>query len=552
MVGERDAVVTIPAELDLARDAFGRRAWKEVADRLAAADAEGELEIEDLERLSIAQHMMGRPDDSRRTLERAHLEALRAGDPIRAARHAFYLVMSFGEQGEYAQAGGWHARATRLLDEAGVDCVERAMLLVPAALQARDQGRPAESLAMFEEVAAAADRFHDPDLRAMAQLGRGETLIALGEVERGIALLDEAMVAVTAGEVLPINVGIVYCGSIEAYQAVFELGRAQEWTAALSRWCDSQPDAVPFRGRCLVFRSEILQIHGRWKDAVDEVGRARDWLLLPPPKPAVGEAYYLQGELHRLRGEFDAAEAAYRDGAAWGRRQDPGLSLVRLAQGDLQAAVASIRRALDEADPIARPRLLEPFVEIMLASGEVGSAGDASQELAALGGQGGQPPMLRAIAARADGLVQLAKGDGKAALTSLRRAWTLWQTLDAPYESARTRVAVARACRALGDEDAAAIELAAARTVFDALGAVHDRDRIDAMAGSPRPAPGGLSARELEVLRLIAGGGTNRDIAANLGISERTIDRHVSNIFTKLDVSSRAAATAFAYEHRLV
>jgi ATP/maltotriose-dependent transcriptional regulator MalT len=544
--------VTTSADLDLARAAFDRRAWTEVADRLGAADAERDLAIEDLERLSVALHMLGRSDDSRRVLERAHLAALRAGDPIRAARHAFYLVMSFGEQGEYAQAGGWHARATRLLDEAGTDCVERAMLLVPAALLARDEGRVAESLALFDEVAAAADRYHDPDLHAMACLGQGETLIAMGEVERGLSLLDEAMVAVTAGEVEPINVGIVYCGSIQAYQAVFELGRAQEWTAALTRWCDSQPDAVPFRGRCLIFRSEILQIHGRWEDAVDEVGRAREWLLLPPPKPAVGEAYYLQGELHRLRGEYDAAEAAYRDGATWGRRPDPGLALIRLAKGDHRAAAASLRRALDEADPISRPRLLEPYVEAMLAAGDVQAAEVAARELATIGRTGAQPPLLRAIAARADGLVKLAKGDPKAALVALRSTWELWQTLDAPYESARARVAIAHACQALGDTDGAAVELAAARKAFDDLGALPDRDRVDALAGSSPPAPGGLSPRELEVLRLVASGGTNRDIASNLGISERTVDRHVSNIFTKLDVSSRAAATAFAYEHRLV
>jgi DNA-binding NarL/FixJ family response regulator len=285
---------------------------------------------------------------------------------------------------------------------------------------------------------------------------------------------------------------------------------------------------------------------------VDEVGRARDWLLLPPPKPAVGEAYYLQGELHRLRGEFDAAEAAYRDGATWGRRPDPGIAMIRLAQGNHRAAAASLRRALDEADPIARPRLLEPFVEVMLAAGDVEAAEAAARELATIGRQGAQPPLLRAIAARADGLVKLAKGDPKAALVALRSAWELWQTLDAPYESARARVAIALACQALGDADGAAIELAAARKAFDELGALPDRDRADALAGSSTPAPGGLSPRELEVLRLVASGGSNRDIAANLGISERTVDRHVSNIFTKLDVSSRTAATAFAYEHRLV
>jgi ATP/maltotriose-dependent transcriptional regulator MalT len=544
--------VTTSTDLDRARDAYARRAWREVVERLESAGTEGELAIEDLERLSVALHMMGRSGDSQRTLEQAHLAALRVGDPIRAARHAAYLVMSFAELGEFAQAGGWHGRATRLIEEAGVDCVERAMLLVPAALQAREEGRIEESLGMFDEVVAAASRFNDPDLRAIGCLGRGETLIALGEVQRGIALLDEAMVAVTTGEVMPINVGIVYCGTIEAFQNVFELGRAQEWTAALNRWTDSQPDAVPFRGRCLVFRSEIHRLHGRWADAVEEVGRARESLLRPPPKPAVGEAYYLQGELHRLRGEFTAAETAYREASSWGRRPDPGFALLRLAQGDHPAATGAIRQALDEADPVARPKLLAPFVEIMVAAGEIGPAAEAARELAAIGKSGGQPPLLRALAARAEGLVQLAKGDPASALVFLRRAWSLWQTLDAPYEAARDRVAIARSCLATGDRAGATLELEAAREAFDRLGAVGDRAAVDSLLGTPPPTPGGLSPREVEVLVLVAHGGTNRGIAEELGISERTVDRHVSNIFTKLDVSSRAAATAFAYEHRLV
>jgi DNA-binding NarL/FixJ family response regulator len=544
--------VKTSTDLELAHDAFDRRAWSEVADRLGAADAHGELAVDDLERLATALQMLGRPDEAYRAWERAHLAALREGTPIRAVRHAYHIVMNLGQRGEFAQAGGWHARATRLLEETGVDCVERGLLLVPLALRARDQGQVAESMSIFDQVGAVAERFGDRDLLALSCLGRGETLIALGEVDRGTALLDEAMVAVTTGEVSPMNVGIVYCGSIEAYQAVFDLGRAQEWTAALNRWCDSQPDAVPFRGRCLVFRAELLQFHGLWQDAVAEVGRAHDWLSRPPPQPAFGEALYQQAELHRLRGDFPAAEAAYREGAKWGRKPDPGLALVRLALGERRAAGAAIRRALDEADPIARPRLLEPYVEIMLAAGDIPAAEAGARELAELAGPAAKPPLLRAIAARADGLVRLAAGDARGALVSLRQAWELWQALDAPYEGARVRVAIARARRSLGDTDGAAIELASARDVFDGLGAIPDRDHVDAISGTPPPAPGGLSRRELEVLRLVASGGTNREIAAALGISERTIDRHVSNIFTKIDVSSRAAATAFAYEHRLV
>jgi DNA-binding CsgD family transcriptional regulator len=551
VAAELDAAVTTSTELDLARDAFDRRAWSDAANRLAACDSVRELDIADLERLATAAHMLGRPDDAIRTWERAHHAALRSGDPVRAARHAFHIIMNFGQRGEFAQAGGWLARTARLLDEADADCVERSLLLIPIALRARDQADFPEALRLFDQVAAAAERFHDAEVLAMSCLGRGQTLIGMGQIERGISLLDEAMVAVTTGEVSPINVGIVYCGSIEAFQAVFELGRAQQWTTALNSWCESQPDAVPFRGRCLVFRSEILQLHGLWHDARDEVRRAYEWLSRPPIEPAVGEAHYQQAELHRLRGEFADAEADYRDGAKWGRRPDPGLALMRLAQGDPAAAAATIRRAIDEVDPFDRPRLLEPFVEIMLAAGDADAARAAADDLAALGKAGSQPMLLQAIAARADGLVRLASGDAKGALVALRRSWGIWQALDAPYESARVRVSVALACRELGDTDAATLELADARETFDRLGAKPDRERVDQLSRMAPPIPAGLSRRELEVLRLVATGRTNREIAEELGISERTIDRHVSNIFAKLDVSSRAAATAFAYEHRL-
>ncbi len=521
--------MTLPADLDLAHDAFDRHAWGEVAARLATADAGQPLDIDDLERLAVARHMLGHSDDAYRTWERAHLETLRAGDPVRASRHAFYIVMNLGQRGEFAQAGGWHARATRLLDEAGADCVERGLLLVPLALRARDEGDVTASLGIFDQVAAIAERFGDPDLRALSFLGRGETLVALGEVERGIAYLDEAMVAVTTGEVSPLNVGIVYCGSIEAFQAVFDLGRAQQWTTVLNRWCEAQPDAVPFRSRCLVFRAEILQFHGLWLDADEEVRRAHAWLSRPPIEPAVGEAHYQQAELHRLRGEFAAADSAYREGAKWGRRPDPGLALLRLAQGDLGAAIASIRQALDEADPVVRARLLSER-----AAGPF------------------RPPLLRAIAARAEGLVRLASGDPRAALPAFRRSLDLWQSLEAPFESARVRLGIALARRELGDLDSASMELAAARETFERLGAVTDLRRLSVLAGAPPPTPAGLSAREVEVLGHLAHGATIREIATSLGISERTVDRHVSNIYAKLDVSSRAAATAFAFEHGLV
>jgi DNA-binding CsgD family transcriptional regulator len=547
-----DGATTIGEPLERGRRAFAAQAWTEALDQLAAADGVRPLEVEDLERLATTAHMLGRADDATRAWERAYQAALQEGEEARAVRHAFHLVMGFGQHGDFAQAGGWFARAAGLVEQLTPDSVERGYLLIPQALQALDSGDPSGAFAFFDQAAGIAARFQDPELSTLGRLGRGQSLIALGETARGVALLDEAMVAVTAGEVSPINAGIVYCAAIEAFQAIFDLRRAQEWTTALSRWCDDQPDLVPFRGRCLVYRAELMQFHGKWPEATAEAGRAADWLSRPPPEPAIGEALYQQAELHRLRGDDAAAEEAYRAASQWGRRPDPGLALLRLSQGDVDAAAASIRRALDEADEFSRPRLLEPCVEIMLATGDLAAARAAADELAAMAVRF-DASLPRAIAARADGTVRLVEGDARAALAILRRAWELWLDLEAPYESARVRVQIGMACRAVGDADGADLELAAARGVFVDLGAVRQVARVDELIARAAAVRGsGLSRREVEVLRLVANGRTNRDIAEELGISERTVDRHVSNLFAKLDVSTRSAATAYAYEHRLV
>ncbi|MGE5273999.1 MAG: LuxR C-terminal-related transcriptional regulator [Verrucomicrobiota bacterium] len=373
-------------------------------------------------------------------------------------------------------------------------------------------------------------------------------LVSAGRVQEGLALLDEAMVTVTTGDLSPFVVGIVYCGVILACQEAFEVGRAREWTLALTEWADQQPDLVAFTGRCRIHRAEILQFGGSWSDALEEARRACERLVETNNPAAAGVAYYRHAELLRLLGEFAAAEEAYREASGFGWEPQPGLAQLRLAQGKRGAALAAIRRASSETrEPLKRAALLPAQVEIALAAGEIEEARSACAELEDLAGRY-DSAMLAAMVAYAKGAVALTEDDPRAALGALRRAQQAWLELDAPYEVARTRALLAQVCSMLDDAEAAMLELESARAIFQRLGAAPDLARFQT---SPDQAHG-LSRRELEVLRLVAAGKSNRQIAAQLVISEHTVARHVQNIYTKLDLSSRAAATAFAFERDLV
>jgi DNA-binding CsgD family transcriptional regulator/tetratricopeptide (TPR) repeat protein len=534
------------------REAAGRRSWEDARTALLAADRSSPLEAEDLELLATAVFLLGRVDEAVAALRRAHQRHLDRDDARRATRCAFWLAFHLINRGEHAQASGWLARASRLVEREG-DCAEQGYLLLPVAYQHGVAGEFEPAGAASASAAEIGRRCGDADLVALALQGQGRALLGQGAIEEGLGLLDEAMVAVVTGELSPQVSGIVYCSVIGACQEISELRRASEWTAALTAWCGQQPEMITFTGQCLVHRAEIMRLHGAWHDAVEAARLAGERLAVLPDQYAVGAALYQQAEIHRVRGEFTVAADAYQRAGRLGHQPQPGLALLRLSQGRTAAAEAAIRRVVAETSERARrAKLLPAQVEILLAAGDVRAARSAAAELGEIAEAYGTPA-LRAHADHARGAVLLAEGDAGGALGALRESWRAWRELEAPYEAARVRVSIGLGCRALGDEEAAAMEIEAARAEFVRLGAAPDVARLASLAGTPAaPETHGLTPRELEVLRLLATGRTNHAIAEDLVLAEKTVHRHVSNIFAKLGVSSRAGATAYAYQHRMV
>src|SRR5262245_59203394 len=494
--------MTSPDALERGRASFARHQWTDAHAQLSAADRGTPLEPEDLERLATAAYLIAKDSDSAELWTRAHQQYLTRGNVERAARCAFWLAFGLLNEGKRARSSGWIARASRVLDAGARDCVERGYLLLPAALQCLADGDVRGAHMRFCEAAVIGDRYDDKDLVSLARAGSGRALIRMDNISEGVSQLDEAMIAAEAGEVSPMALGEVYCSVIEGCLEIFDLRRAQEWTAALTDWCEAQPDLVPYTGQCSVRRAEILQLHGAWPDAIRAAKQACERFRQRPDQSGSGAAVYLQADLHRVRGEFDRAEEAYREGARRGREPHPGLAQLRLSQGQIDLAAAAIRGTLNEAqDRRTRSRLLPAYVEIMVASGDQQAARAGADELKGIADVI-DAPFLRAVSAHAHGAVLLANHDLPAAVTALRQAWTIWQEIEAPYEGARARVLIGIACRELGDSDGAEMEFDAARWVFQHLGAVPEVARVETLSRTGATvAAGGSTRREVQVLR---------------------------------------------------
>jgi DNA-binding CsgD family transcriptional regulator/tetratricopeptide (TPR) repeat protein len=548
--------------LALARASYARREWDDAFRALERLDAVVPLAAEDLDRLAWTAALTARDDAMLPALERLHDTRLAQGERAGAARAALWLGFRLFARGESSRASAWLARCQRLADEmsGGSDqgCVEQGYLMLPRATGCLVRGDAASAQAAAAQGVAVAQRFQDPDLFAFAANLEGRAWLALGELQRGLAQMDEAMVRVMSGSLAPIVTGLVYCSAIASAQRVFAFERTREWTAGLDRWCRTQPQLVMFQGHCLVHRAQILRLEGRWPEAMQEARLALQRCAGEFDAEAAGLAHYELAEVHRLRGETEAAEAAYREASRRGVDPLPGLPLLRESQGDADGAIAALRRFVDtKREPLDRARCLPALVEAQAVHGDVDGARASMAELQLTAARC-RMPVLAALAEHAAAALDLADERWREVPERIAAAAATWRTLPAPFLLSQGRVLLARAYLGLGDAEGAALELDGAAEVFRRLVATPSLASVDALRERCRGTreavkpPFGLTPRELEVLRLVATGRTNKQVARELALSAKTIDRHLSNIFGKLAVSTRAAATALAHQRGLV
>lgn len=534
--------------LDRARVAYAQGRWDDAYRAFHEARASGELDVDDLSALADAAWWLGHNDESLSLSEQVYQRLVAADLVTRAARLAVELGFLWFLRGEPTVGSGWVHRAGRLL--AGVpESAAHGYLLYLEVEEAKAQGDPARALELARRIQGSGTRHKDVTLTTVGMVLEGVVLVRSGEVPTGLAVLDEAMLPVHAGDVSPNWAGNLYCQLMGLFIELGDVPRARAWTDATERWCDGFSNAAMFLGICRVHRAQLLNLRGDWPAAEQCATQAcRD--LEDMNVDVVAEGQYQIGELRRLRDDRDGAERAYTRAHELGRDPQPGLALLRLAQGRTAAARRSLDVALTSTeDALERAPLLAARVEAAMSDGDVGPAAAAAQELTAIAEAYGTPALV-AAARQAAGTARLTAGEPDRALPLLREACRQWRALDARHDTACVRTRLAEALTRVGDREAADRERGLAATVFAELGAPRGLQLLERPRGErDGPPPGGLSDREAEVLALVATGDSNRDVAAALTISERTVERHLSNIFGKLEVSSRTEAAAFAFAH---
>ena len=535
--------------VDEARSALERAAWADALDRArSAGPLDGCAEADRLDIVAEASWWLCRMDDCIAAREQAYALYEAEGCWLPAGQCAVWLWEHYRLKAKPAIAGGWLRRARRAL-ESEAESVEYGNLVLREAEVAHGAGELARASQLGEEALALARRLRSVDLEAEALQTIGRVLIDAGQRVEGLGHLDEAMLSAVEGRLRPYTTGKVYCSLISACEQLGDLRRAAEWTDATLRWSESHPLAM-WPGICRVHHASLLQMQGEWDAAEREARRACDELDgFHVPNAAAG--YVEIGEIRRRLGDLDGAEEAFGKAEELCGQRSAGLALLRLAQRRIDAATAIISGMLAEQtwSRLARAKLLPARVQIAVAAGQLDEAAEAADELDEIASEF-ESPALSAAALTARGRLQLAQRDDDGARSTLLQALQYWQELEVPYEVGTVRLLLGQACRNCDDADGAERSLAKAAAIFDELGATLDARRTRDLSG-PSPLPGGLTTREVEVLQLVAAGQKNRDIAALLNLSERTVARHLSNIFTKLGVTSRTAAAAYAYEHDL-
>lgn len=538
-------------QLAAARRALETCDWQgalEAASVIDQSETEPLVAAEGLDALAEAQWWLGRLDACIESREQAYARFGELGHPRRSGQCAVWLWEHYSFKGRPAIAGSWLRRARRAL-ESDPESSEYGALLLREAETAHGAGDLERSAATARAVLELGRRLRSPDLEAEALQALGRVLIDSGDPGEGLANIDEAMLLAVEGRLRPYSTGKVYCSLISACESLGDLARAAEWADATTRWAQQHPLAV-FPGLCRVHLASSLRSRGDWNRAEEQARRACDELATLNAGNAAA-AFAEIGEIRRRIGDLEGAEAALRRAEELCGQPQAGFALLRLAQGNVDAAAAIINRSISEItwDRLARARLLPACAQIAIAAGDLVGATTALDELETTATDFASPALM-AAALTTRGRVQLAADDA-AACATLHHAAERWNELDVPYEVATARMLQGSGCRKAGDLDGAAASLATAREIFEQLGAALDLRHLGLMSATPQ-LPAGLSAREAEVLRLVATGATNKQIAEALFLSEKTVSRHLSNIFTKINVTSRAAATAFAFEQRLV
>lgn len=549
MPERRDPAILCAVEptLAAAHAACVDRHWGDARRAFAGLDVD-DLDVDDLDAYATASYLTGSDEDGFALWTRARRLCADGGSIHRAAHFGVRLAECLCFKGDVPRARGWVDRTARALEEARIDCVEQGYLEhARAMIRILEFGDLAGARIRFERGCKIGTQFGDRQLITLSRIGEGRMMIYMGDHADGLALLDEAVVSIESGELSPIAAGDAYCTVIDACAELSDVVRCRSWTASMQRWCKRHQELVLYRGHCFVHAAEVLRVLGQWPDGLEAARHACGRLADPVPSIR-GAALCLEADFLRLLGDLDAAETTYARAHKHGHEPQPGLALLHLARGRADVAAAMIRRALAEAEgPILQSQLLPAYIDIMLAAGDLDSARAAGEELRVFALELGVA-MLRGLAALGTGAVLLGEGDTTAALIELRRALRTFNDLRANEETPRTRLLIAEACRALGDVATAALEEAAARAAITSFQRATGDEPDELEPGLPD----GLTPREVEVLQLLAGGKTNRVIGETLFISEKTVASHVSHIFTKLGVSSRSAATAYAYTRGLV